>query len=226
MTTFILIPGACHGGWWYADVAAALHAQGHAARPVTLSGLDPDADDVTTAINLDAHVAQALAAVRAEVSAGSGPVVLVGHSYGGSVITGVADAAPADVAVLVYLDAFVPEDGDTCFTMTDDQQRAWYVTGSARSGTGVDPLPFFESRARPQPIGTLLQASRLTGAWHAVPTKHYVAADGWPGRSPFADTIARVEADRSWTVQHWPTTHNVLRDGPQRLTDFLLSLAQ
>jgi hypothetical protein len=53
-----------------------------------------------------------------------------------------------------------------------------------------------------------------------------VAADGWPGRSPFADTTARVEADQGWTVHHWPTTHNVLRDGPERLTDLLLSLAR
>jgi pimeloyl-ACP methyl ester carboxylesterase len=225
MTNFVLIPGACHGGWWYADVAAALRGQGHAARPVTLTGLDPDADTVSTAINLDTHVAEAMAAVRAEARAGSGPVVLVGHSYGGSVISAVADAAPTEVAVLVYLDAFVPEDGDSCFAMTDDEQRAWFVTGAARSGTAVDPLPFFESRARPHPIGTLLQASRLTGAWRSVPAKHYVAAGGWPGRSPFADITARVEADPDWTVHHWPTTHNVLRDGPDRLTAFLLSLA-
>ncbi len=224
--TFVMVPGACHGGWWYADVVSALEVRGHQARALTLTGLDPEVESGPAPIDLDTHVGEALAAVRAQASAGNGPVVLVGHSYGGSVITGVADAAADDVAGLVYLDAFVPQDGDSCYSMADDEQRRWYIGGAAGTGLGVAPLPFFESRARPHPIGTLLQASKLTGAWRAVPVKHYVAADGWPGRSPFADVVDRVEADPDWTVHHWPTSHNVLRDGPDRLVDLLLSLPE
>jgi pimeloyl-ACP methyl ester carboxylesterase len=220
-----MVPGACHGGWWYADVVASLEACGHQAQALTLTGLDPQAESASVAVNLDMHVDETLAAVRAQVAAGHGPVVLVGHSYGGSVITGAADAAAAHVACLVYLDAFVPDDGDTCYSMTDDEQRRWYTQGAAANGLAVAPLPFFDSRARPHPIGTLLQASKLTGAWRAVPVKHYVAADGWPGRSPFADVVETVEMQSGWTVHHWPTTHNVLSDGPDRLVDFLLSLS-
>ena len=63
-----------------------------------------------------------------------------------------------------------------------------------RTGTTVDPLPFFSERARPHPLGTLLQRSTLTGAWRSVPVKHYVVALRWPGETPLARAIAKVKA--------------------------------
>lgn len=224
MATFILIPGACHGGWWYDSVATALADVGHRALPVTLVGLDPSVDAPHDGINLDRHVAQVRELVEVETTSTGAPVVLVGHSYGGSVITAVADALPQAVSALVYLDAFVPEDGESCYAMTDDEQRRWYIGGAARTGVAVDPLPFFDSRARPHPLGCLIQASRLTGAWTSVPVKHYVAADEWAGRSPFADVTERLEADPGWQVHHWAVSHNVLRDGPDRLVQLLTAL--
>jgi pimeloyl-ACP methyl ester carboxylesterase len=122
-----------------------------------------------------------------------------GHDYGGSVITGVADRLPHAVRALVYVDAFVPDDGDSCYSMADDEQREWWLGG----GAGVDavqPLPFFDPRARPHPRATLLQRIQLTGNWQRVPVKHYVAATDWPGRSPFAPIVERVRADPAWTV--------------------------
>ncbi len=75
----------------------------------------------------------------------------------------------------------MPEDGDSSWSMTNDDERAWYVAGSARTGAFVDPLPFFDERGRPHPlVATLLQASKLTGAWRSVPVKHYVDATDWP----------------------------------------------
>lgn len=58
-------------------------------------------------------------------------VVLLGHSYAGTVITAVADRMPSRVRALVYLDAFIPEDGDSCWIMTNDEQREWYISGAA-----------------------------------------------------------------------------------------------
>ena len=190
---------------------------------MTLSGLDPgDPQPPREAITLDRHVDDATAALPAV--APSEGVVLVGHSYGGTVITAVADRVPDRVRALVYLDAFVPDDGDSCFAMTDDEQRRWYVEGAGRTGLGVDPLPFFDERARPHPLATLVQRVRLTGAWQAVPVKHYVAATAWPGVSPFAPTTARLQADPAWTVHVWDTRHNVLWDGPGRVLDLLVGL--
>jgi hypothetical protein len=104
--------------------------------------------------------------------------------------------------------------------ITSDEQREWYATGCARTGYGVDPLPFFSDRARPHPVATFLQALPLTGAWHQVRAKHYVAAQ-WPGESPMALSTQRAEADTSFTVHHWDVRHNVLADGPDRVLALL-----
>lgn len=218
MTTFVLVPGACHGGWWYEPLIRELEREGHRGVAITLAGLE-DEPRLDRLITLTTHIDQVEAAVP-----DSGAVVLVGHSYAGSVITGVADRVPQRIAGLVYLDAFLPGDGDSCWTMNNDEQREWYVTGCARTGYGVDPLPFFDDRARPHPIATLLQALPLRGAWPDVAVKHYVAAR-WPGESPMAKSTERAESDPGFTVQHWDVRHNVLADGPQRVLELLRTVA-
>ncbi len=156
-------------------------------------GLGPEGLTGAGQVNLDSHVDQVASALASAAETAGEPVVLVGHSYGGRVITGVADRAPGQVRALVYLDAFVPDDGDSYWSMTNDEQRAWYIRGAGRDGLAVDPLPFFDQRARPQPLATRLQRAHLVGAWSQVPAKTYVAAIGWPGglaASPFAPTAA------------------------------------
>ncbi len=125
---------------------------------------------------------------------------------------------------MVYLDAFLPEDGDSCWTMTNDEQRAWYVQGCARTGYGIDPLPFFDDRARPHPVATVLQSLSLTGAWRDVAVKHYVVAQ-WPGESPMALSTARARADSGFVVHDWDSRHNVMADGPDRVLSLLQALA-
>ncbi|WP_243791962.1 alpha/beta fold hydrolase [Saccharopolyspora gloriosae] len=228
MTVYLLVPGANHGGWWYAPLVEALEGAGHTAVAVTPHGLDPDAELPRRVITLDDHVAQAVEALRAvpvEATAEQGrDAVLVGHSYGGSIISGVADAEPDRIRALVYLDALVPEDGDSCWSMTNDEEHAWYISESARTGAFVDPLPFFDERARPHPLATLMQASKLTGAWRRVPVKHYVEATDWPGPSPMAAMTARARADEEFTVHSWETTHNVMAEGPDRVLALIANL--
>jgi thioesterase domain-containing protein len=217
VSTFILVPGACHGGWWYDALAQRLDQDGHFAVSLTLAGLE-DEPRLNQLITLTSHVDQVAAAVPS-----GGDVVLVGHSYAGSVITGVADRLTERIAALVYLDAFLPEDGDSCWSMTNDEQRRWYVDGCATTGYGVDPLPFFDQRARPHPVATFLQALPLSGAWHAIPVKHYVAA-AWPDESPMALSTQRAEADPGFIVHRWETRHNVMADGPDLVVALLQSL--
>jgi pimeloyl-ACP methyl ester carboxylesterase len=149
MSRYILVPGACHGGWNLEPLADALRGHGHEAVAVTLTGLGPD-PDAPGGINLDTHIEDVCRVLRS----GGGPAILIGHSYAGSVITGVADLLPDQVAAMLYVDAFVPKDGDSCWTMTNDEQRSWYIDGAGRSGLGIDPLPFFDARARPHPVGS------------------------------------------------------------------------
>lgn len=148
LTAYLLVPGANHGGWWYDPLVERLEAAGHIAVAPTPLGLDPEAEPPHEVITLDDHVTQfvrALRAVPVEAGAPQGrDAVLVGHSYGGSIISAVADAEPDLVRALVYLDALVPENGDSSWSMTNDDEHAWCVSGSARTGAFVDPLPFFD----------------------------------------------------------------------------------
>jgi pimeloyl-ACP methyl ester carboxylesterase len=214
----VLIPGACHGAWWYAPVVDSLTAWGHGAHALTLPGLCERAEEAGA--TLASHVAD----VTATAAALDGPVVLVGHSYGGMVVAGVADALPGKVVGLLSVDGFAPEDGDSCWTSVDDAMRAWYVDASGRSGTGLDPMPQFDPRTTPHPVASLLQRIRLTGAYRGV--RHYaLAADpAWAAVSPFPAIADRLRADPAWTVTDLPTTHNVLREGPDVLVGAIAAL--
>lgn len=222
MSAVVLVPGACHGGWWYDPLVDALVERGHTATAFTPVGLEAE-PDVQRRITLDTHIDQVTAAVQEAATDEAGvtePVVLVAHSYAGVPCTAAADRHPERVAALVLLDAFLPQDGDTCWTLTSEEQRQWYSSGCARTGDGVEPLPFFDQRARPHPIGTLLQQVRLTGAWRRVPVRHYVAVP-WPGESPLALSRARAEQDGGFVLHDWDTRHNVLHDGPDRVLTLL-----
>jgi pimeloyl-ACP methyl ester carboxylesterase len=221
MARFILVPGACHGGWNLEPLATGLRTHGHEATPVTLAGL-AEAPGPLGDINLDTHIDQV-----AHLLDGGDPAVLVGHSYAGSVITGVADRMPGNVTALLYIDAFVPRDGESCWSMTNDEQRRWYGEGSGRTGLGVDPLPFFDERARPHPLGSLMQQARLTGAHATVGRRLYLAAVGspWIESSPFVPTADRLRLDPAWTVVDLPCGHNVMAYAFDELLRLTLQMA-
>ena len=106
MSTFVLVHGAWHGGWCWRRVERLLRAQGHEVLTPTLTGLGERAHLMSRQIDLETHIEDVLGVLRIE---NLRDVVLCGHSYGGMVITGVADREPECITALVYLDAFVPE---------------------------------------------------------------------------------------------------------------------
>jgi hypothetical protein len=143
------------------------------------------------------------------------------------VVTGVADRSSERVAGLLYVDAFVPRDSESCWSMTNDDQRRWYIEGSSRTGLGVDPMPFFDERAVPHPLGSLIQQSRLTGAYETITRKHYVAAIGspWIEQSPFVATADRLRQDPTWVVDDLDCGHNVMSYAFDDLVALTLALA-
>jgi len=113
MATFVLVHGAWHGGWCWKRVAALLRQAGHEVFAPTLTGLGERAHLMSNAIDLHTHIRDILGVLQWEELA---DVVLCGHSYGGMVISGVADRVPEKLRSLVYLDAFVPDNG-TCMIL-------------------------------------------------------------------------------------------------------------
>ncbi|TYB69263.1 alpha/beta hydrolase [Nonomuraea sp. PA05] len=216
MTTFVLIPGMCHGGWCFSELTEELRSHGHRAHPMTLTGLSERSHLPHAGVNLDTHIQDVTGVLAAEQLQ---DVVLVGHSYGGMVITGAADRMPERVRSLVYLDAVVPGDGESMWDLVSDRERQWY----AETGDAVRPLPFFDPRATPHPLASLLQPLRLTGGAARDRRDVYVYAAGWPTPSPFTATYQRLIQDPRWITHALDSGHNLMRDAPQDLLKILLA---
>lgn len=221
MTTFVLVPGAWHGGWAYEAVAPLLERAGHTVHALTLTGLRPDDDAATVAgANLDTHVADVLTCFD---RTGARGVTLVGHSYGGLVVAGTADRAGARVERVVHLDAYVPRDGDSCWSATTQAYREAFVAGAGGEGFAVRPpdRPGRDPRRRPHPLASLVQRLRLDGGFDRVPHREFVFCSGWAG-TPFAEQRRRLEADPGWLVHELPTAHDAMREAPAAVAALLL----
>ncbi|MCT9093616.1 alpha/beta fold hydrolase [Streptomyces sp. ASQP_92] len=220
MATFILVPGAWHGSWAFEAVVPLLERAGHTVHAVTLTGLRPDDDIATIATaNLDTHADDVLRLLdRTHLT----NATLVGHSYGGMVIAAAADRAAGRISRLVHLDAYVPRDGDSCWSSTSDGYRQSFTAGAAPTGYAVQPPAGGDPRRRPHPLGSLLQEIRLTGRFDEVPRREFVYCSGWEERTPFADLHTRLQADPAWLVHDLPTAHNAMREAPEAVAALLL----
>jgi pimeloyl-ACP methyl ester carboxylesterase len=176
MTTYVLVHGAWGGGWKFARVAARLRERGHIVFTPTLTGQGERSHMQSAAINLTTHVTDILNVIRYEDLSN---VVLLGHSYGGMVITAVADAVPEKIAALVYLDAFIPEDGKSLFDLNIPANTQMFIDRAGTLGGLFVPPPaaFFgvnekdaarvDALAAPHPIATMMEKIRLAGGYRA-----------------------------------------------------------
>ena len=224
MTTFVLIPGMCHGAWCFDDLAAALRADGHHVLALTLTGVAERAHLLRGGVNLDTHLADVLAAIDAD-AAGDDDLVLVGHSYGGMVITGVADRIPHRVDAIVFLDAVVPRNGESCWDLVNDEERQWYL-GVDDTGFAVPPMPFFDNRATAHPLATVLQPLLLTSDLNGLRRRDFVYALDWPGESPMRTSYERVRDDPRWNCHELDGKHNLMRDKPEDLVRILTEVGR
>ena len=219
MATFVLVPGGWHGAWSFDPVVPLLERAGHTVHALTLTGLRPDDDKATVATaNLDTHADDVLRVLdRDHITSAT----LVGHSYGGMVITAAADRARGRVARLVYLDAYVPRDGESCWSSTTERYRQAFVAGAASTGHAVLPPAGGDPRRRPHPLASFMQTIRLTGAVDHVPRREFIYCSGWEDRTPFAELRTRLQADPNWQVHNLPTGHNAMREAPDAVADLL-----
>jgi pimeloyl-ACP methyl ester carboxylesterase len=232
--TFVLVHGAWSGGWCYHKVAARLRARGHLVFTPTLTGQGERAHLLAGTVNLSLHIDDILAVLHYE---GLRDVVLAGHSYGGMVITGVADRAPERIAALSYLDAFLPEDGQSLFDINVPANTQRFLTNAGAIGGLAVPAPpaaFFnvnaedaarvDALATPHPLGCFTEKIKLTGAHRQIAGRVYVHGTVLPRESPFKPFYDRVKVDPAWQSHALACGHHVMLDEPDRVAEILQSV--
>jgi len=230
---FVLVHGAWSGGWCYHKVAARLRARGYTVFTPTLTGQGDRSHLRDGAINLSLHIEDVCNVFHYE---NLNRVVLAGHSYGGMVITGVADRIADKISALVYLDAFLPEDGQSLFDIYIPANSQRFITSAgAIGGLGVPspPAAFFnvnaadaarvDALATPFPLGAFTEKIKLTGAYKTIGKRIYVHGTELPRESPFKPFYERTKADPSWQVHALACGHHVMLDEPDRTADILQS---
>lgn len=228
--TFVLVHGAWHGGWCWRRVADLLQRHGHKVFTPTLTGLGERSHLMSRDIDLDTHIADVVNVFTWEDLK---DVVLVGHSYGGWVISGAVERVLPRVASIVFLDAFLPEDGTRGLDNTSEFARKGILAAIENGSVSRPPPPaatfavnendrsWIDSRMTPQPVGVALQNIRLSGARERVARKTYIRATGWP-EAIFDDCLARCKADPGWRTVEIACGHDVMVDMPERLVDVLV----
>ena len=232
--TFVLVHGAWSGGWCYHKVAARLRAQGYAVFTPTLTGQGERSHLLAGTINLSLHIEDVLNVFHYE---NLNDVVLAGHSYGGMVITGVADRIAKRIAALVYLDAFLPEDGQSLFDINIPANTQRFIANAGSIGGLAVPAPpaaFFnvnaadaarvDALATPFPLGAFTEKIRLTGARKTIAKRVYVHGTVLPRESPFKPFYERTKGDPAWQVHTLACGHDVMLDEPERVSEILANL--
>ncbi|MFI8350432.1 alpha/beta fold hydrolase [Streptomyces sp. NPDC085596] len=218
---FVMVPGGWQGGWVFDSVAAELRRDGHHVEAVTLSGLEPDGPlDADRPPNLDAHIGQVAEIIDRDDGT---PVALCGHSYGGMVIAGVADRLGERLDQLVFIDAYVPDDGDSCWSLTSDTFRESFIAGARTDGRWVAVPEGLDPRARPHPLASFVQSISLGGNPHPALGRTFISGGAWPG-SPFVPLTERLRNDPGWRVHEIPVGHNIARRDPHGLAAVLGAL--
>jgi pimeloyl-ACP methyl ester carboxylesterase len=233
MTTFVLVHGAWHGGWCWRRVADLLERRGHKVFAPTLTGLGERSHLISGSINLDTHITDVVNVLTWEDLR---DVALVGHSYGGWPISGAIEQAFDRIASVVYLDAFVPEDGQKPLDLASEFARKGILEAMTKGDVSAPGPPaatfhvndkdqaWVNGKLTPQPVGVMLQPIKLSGARERLRKKAYVRAPQYP--QPTFDSYYRAKkADPSWRVFEVPCGHDVMVDRPEELAGILLQVA-
>src|SRR3954451_7858080 len=238
MATYVLVHGGGHGGWCYRKVAALLRGAGHDVYTPTLTGLGERSHLVSPDVDLDMHIADVVAVLHYDDLR---DVILVGHSYGGMVITGVADRAADRIGRLVYLDAANPKNGQSLvdvagevITWTRDQGRVidgvelvLWPTAEVIAAYGVtDPatVAWMKARLTPHPWRCFEQPLMLLNedALWAISQFHIVCEQTLPTRDRALLEKARAE-NRLWSID---TGHDLMITEPRWVADALREVAE
>jgi pimeloyl-ACP methyl ester carboxylesterase len=234
MANFILVHGAWIGGWYWRPVAQALRAAGHEVYTPSLTGLGERIHLMSPSIDLNTHITDVVNLIKQEEKYEAlSDIVLVGHSYGGMVVTGVADALPGKIRSLVYLDAFVPNNGNALvsFLLPGSpppkavSEYALAPLPASFFGASPDVAALVDARTTPMPTACFVQPLKLTsGGVDRIKNKTYIYCNK-PAPTTFTQFYEKLKNDRDWTVHTLPCTHLVQIDMPRELSALLLQAA-
>lgn len=218
-STYVLVHGAWGGGDGYSETAKVLRAAGHKVYVVALTGLGTRKKEISPAITLTTHVDDVLKVVDSNKLSN---FILVGHSYGGMIITAVSAKRGAQIKSLVYIDAFLPKDGEALWDIATDWERQHYIDAQRDKPGLVAPFPGAPSHLTRHPLLTLLEPVRLTGAEKSIKQLTYIyAKQGAPGT--FGKFYERTKADPAWRTHALVSGHGVMQDAPDALNAILLA---
>jgi pimeloyl-ACP methyl ester carboxylesterase len=235
MTTFVLVHGAWGGSYAWRSFANLLRADGHEVYTPSLTGLGERSHLGGPDVNLTTNVTDVVNVFKYEDLS---DVVLVGHSYGGMVVTGVADRVPELISHLIYSDAFLPRDGESCFDLGGAGGRegariedGWKVLSAPTSleNATVEQLRQMGLRAA-QPIATLTEPVSLkTPLEERDFSLTYIKAQK-PPRNPertsaFWAASDRTRNDPRWSYYEMDTGHGTYREMPERFREILYEVA-
>ena len=233
MAIFVIVHGAWSGGWSWTPVARLLRAEGHEAHVVSLTGLGERWHLLRADINLSTHISDVVNLITAE---GLSDVILAGHSYGGMVITGASAVIGSKIRSLVYLDAWLPDDGQSLWDLADEESRAFYVANQRGSpglvafpgpppGVELPPGSTLERiRAAPpwvigrHPFLTLTEPVKLGGEEGKVLHRTYVLTTKPPTFQRFYDKAHAA----GWKTTTIGVTHLVNQEDPKGIAALLL----
>jgi pimeloyl-ACP methyl ester carboxylesterase len=234
VATFLVAHGAWSAGWAWKKMRPLMRARGHEFFTPTYTGMGERAHLAHTDNDLEPHIADVLGVLKYEDLRG---VILVGHSYGGMVATGVADRATERLSQLVYLDAFAPRDGQSLLDLQTVEARQRVRDGAKKEGDGwrIPPNPappdtspedlaWVNSHRMPQPIKTFEQKIRLTGAVERLPRSYIYCKVSRPG-DVFRQFRDRASKEKGWKVIDIDASHSPNVTAPEALATILDGIA-
>ena len=246
MATYVLVGGGWLGGWCWRPIVGQLRTDEHDAYPVTLTGLGERVHLASPEINLDTHITDVVNLIRFE---DLHDVVLLGHSYAGLVVTGVADRVPERIAQLVYLDTGAFPDGTVLIDSFPPETRRYVERRVQESGGGWRfPMPpreelanfgslegldeaelgLLRSRAVDQPFGTFTQPLRLENPAREALSKVGIlcsfSLDQVQAMIASGNPVFRELATPNWRFVELPTGHYPMFSRPDDLAEVLLDL--
>jgi len=229
MATFVVAHGAWSSAWAWKKMRPLIRAAGHEIFTPSYTGMGERAHLANPAIDLDTHIQDVVAVLEIEDLR---DVVLIGHSYGGAVATGIADRARARIAQLVYLDAFVPRNGESVFDIqpaerADKMREAarekgegWRIpTSPMPPDTPADDVAWAAHRRLPQPIKTFEQKLRLSG--EAPPPRAYIYCKRFGPGDVFRPFAERAQRESGWRYFEIDASHNPHITAPDALMGIL-----